>query len=404
MAITGLFAPLLPTAAYLPELTVALVCVAVLTSLAFHRRFLALFDPPRWMRWALDALLLASAGAMLLCLAGQPLRGLWLNGMVALSAGPVFFLLALRARREAPPGRRTLRVLYGLLMASLLVTFAPLLGLLPASPWNLQGGLIQGLLGAGMMGSMLFMRAHTLRRQGLLARLALDRAQSQVLAQRNRLEEQQHFMAMLTHEIKNPLATIRLTLDMLKGDETRRQRIGRAIADVEAILERCGQVDRLEQGDWPSDTRACVLAQLVDEVAAHGKEPSRIHVAHEPPGGVVHTDPLLLSVALGNLIDNALKYGDPAAPIDVRTHPRVLAQGLHLAVTVSNRAGPGGPPDGSRFFSKYHRGAEALGQSGSGLGLYLVRGIMTRLNGAVDHSVSGEEVRFTLTLPAQGQA
>jgi len=249
---------------------------------------------------------------------------------------------------------------------------------------------------------MLFMRSRALRRQGLQARMDLDRAQSQVQAQRTRLEEQQHFMAMLTHEIKNPLATIRLTLDMLQGDESRRQRIGRAITDVEAILERCRQVDRLEQGDWPSDSRACVLAQLVDDVAAHGKEPWRIRVTHEPPDATVHTDPLLLSMALGNLIDNALKYG-AAAPVEVRTHPWTQGPAPQVAVTVSNQAGPGGPPDGSRLFSKYHRGAEALGKSGSGLGLYLVRGIMDRLGGAVSHTSSGERVSFTLTLPVESR-
>ncbi|MBN9340954.1 MAG: hypothetical protein J0H52_12835 [Comamonadaceae bacterium] len=404
MAITGLFAPLLPTARRLPELTVALACTAALVSLAFHRKLLALFQPPRALLGVLDALIAASAWAMLLCLGGRPLQGMHLNSLVVLAAGIVFFALALAARRDALPGRRTLRVLYGVLMLSLLATFAPLLGLAPATAWNLQGGLLQGLLGAGMMGSVLYLRSRGLRRQGLQAQWDLARSQLQLQEQQAKLQEQQHFMAMLTHEVKNPLTTLRWTLDMLPADPAQHLRMDRAIGSIETIVERCRQVDRMEQGGWPLHPRACDLHGLVQEAAAHCQAPQRLRLAHAHPAPALRTDPVLLSMALGNLIDNALKYGAPDTPVLVRTAEAAENGQAHVRIEVVNHTGSTGLPEDAPLCQKYYRGPNALGQSGCGLGLYLVQGIMARLGGRVGHATEGACTVFTLTQPLQGPA
>lgn len=400
VAITGLFAPFLAAATYLPELTVGLVCLAELASLSFHRKLLSLFYPPRWMLRGLDTLILLCVSAMLLCMAGYPRQGLWLNGTIALAAGPIFFLLSLSAQSDVPPGLAALRILYGFLMVSLLVTFAPLLGLLPASSWNLQGGLMQGILGAGMMSTMLFVRSRELRQRGEQARTDLTHTQLQVQLQRARLEEQQHFIAMLTHEIKNPLATIRLTLDMLEVDKARRARIGRAISDIETVVDRCRQVDQLEQGDWPLNVCLTNVESLLRDVIANCKEPSRIRNASQNTDLIVPTDSFLLYVALSNLVENALKYGAPASTVDV--HAAFLRQKDEefLSIAVANQAGAIGLPDPERVFQKYYRSGEALSKSGSGLGLYLVRGIAHRLGGEVSYAALSDSACFTITLPA----
>lgn len=402
MAITGLFAPLLPTARRLPELTVALACTAALVSLAFHRQLLALFQPPRPLLHVLDALMAASACAMLLCLGGHRLQGMYLNSLVVLAAGVVFFALALAAQCDALPGRRTLRVLYGVLMLSLLATFAPLLGLAPATAWNLQGGVLQGLLGAGMMGHVLYLRSRGLRQQGLQAQWDLAKSQLQLQEQQTKLQEQQHFMAMLTHEVKNPLATLRWTLDMLPADPAQHMRMDRAIRSIETIVERCRQVDRMEQGHWPLHPRACDLSCLVQETTEHCQAPQRVRLAYTHPALVLRTDPVLLSMALGNLIDNALKYGAADTPILVRTTQVAENRQAQVRIEVVNHTGGAGLPEDAPLCQKYYRGPNALGQSGCGLGLYLVQGIMARLGGHVSHATEGAYTVFTLTQPLEG--
>ncbi len=402
MAIVGFLAPLLPQWRHLAPTTTALVCMAELASLVFHRQLLALYRPPRgWLR-AADALVLASAAAMLLCLAGQPQAGLQLNGVVALLAAPVYLLLAWRARPDAQPGLRILRGLYAVLTLSLLLTFGPLLGLWQASQWNLQGGLLQGALGAAMMATLLALRARVLRRQAEVDRTELTRSQLQLQAQRARLDEQQHFIAMLTHEIKNPLATIRLTLDTLQVDAARAGRIERAIAGMEAIVERCHQTDRMEQGGWRHAPRPCVLADLLHDTVAASVEPARVQVSGAEQAPDPHTDPVLLGSVLANLLDNALKYGAPAAPVRLCVQAAREAGVAGVAITVLNRPGAGALPAPQDLFRKYYRGPDAQGKSGSGLGLYLVHGLVQRLGGRVDVALADGWIRFALWLPLGG--
>ena len=404
MAIVGFLAPLLPASRHLVEITSALICIAELVSLVFHRQLLALFRPPApWMR-AADALVLASAAAMGLCLLGNSHAGLRLNGIVALLAAPVYLLLALQARHDALPGLWVVRGLYAVLTVSLLFTFAPLLGLAQAGQWNLQGGLVQGALGAGLMAAMLALRARRLQRQGEAARIALARSELQLQTQGARLDEQQHFIAMLTHEIKNPLATIRLTLDTLQVDAARAGRVYRAIADMEAIVERCRQTDRMEQGAWPLKPRVCALADLLHDTVAACAEPARVRLHGTQDAPELRTDPLLLGIVLANLLDNALKYGAAATPVEL--HVGSAGQGRQggmdgVTVVVLNRAGSAALPTPQDLFRKYYRGPEAQGRSGSGLGLYLVRGLMTRLGGRVDLAPADGWVRFVLWLPLE---
>jgi signal transduction histidine kinase len=92
---------------------------------------------------------------------------------------------------------------------------------------------------------------------------------------------------------------------------------------------------------------------------------------------------LLLRIVLDNLLSNALKYAAPGTPIVVyaeQTRKNGVAGQL---LRVQNQPGAAGLPDAARVFEKYYRSPGARQQTGSGLGLYLVRSIANLLGAEV---------------------
>ena len=398
LAIMGLLAPLLPTAGSLDSLTSALVCGITLCSLLFHRQFLALFQPLQLLLRGLDLLIVATLMALLLLLAGQARSALQLNALAGLLAAPLFLGLALTARIDALPGRRLLHMFYAIMTLSLLITFAPLLGLAKATAWNLHSTLIHGLIAAALMAVLLYLRSRQLQRQGRQALIELTLAQQQLQIERTQLAEQHRFMAMLTHEIKTPLATVRLTLDTLSIAGPRLQRMDRALQDMDRIIDRCRQTDQLEQDGLSQQVQSCRLDAVLQETAAASSAPGRIQLTLAPALPPLTTDPHLLAIALGNLFDNALKYAAPDTPVNVSAEC-VIAHGRPgLRITVANLPGPVGLPEADKVFVKYYRSPAAHARSGSGLGLYLVKGIANKLGGTITYEGTAGQVCFSLWL------
>ena len=136
-------------------------------------------------------------------------------------------------------------------------------------------------------------------------------------------------------------------------------------------------------------------------------EQIKIQTKHLP---LVQTDLLLLRIMLDNLLGNAVKYAAPDTAITVTATPEERTNKSGVSVSVQNQPGAAGLPDPSRVFEKYYRSAGAIQQTGSGLGLYLVRNIATLLGGEVSmdivhledietDGVVANTLRFTLWMP-----
>jgi signal transduction histidine kinase len=110
---------------------------------------------------------------------------------------------------------------------------------------------------------------------------------------------------------------------------------------------------------------------------------------------MMRTDKVLLKVILNNLIDNALKYSPPESKVDLSATP----VGAGIAIVVENDVGHAGRPDVSKVFSKYYRSPMAR-QTGSGLGLYVIKGLSAQLGGQLNYAPASPKVRFELWLPS----
>ena len=400
-AIIGVLAPLFPTDSLglIDKLTSFSVCLTTLCGAIFYRFLLVTFSPPHFLLRLFDALVVAIGANLVMMVTGHVRLAMQLNASMVLLLALVTLAMALAARQDAAPNRRFLRIVFSVQALVIGTIQLSLLGWAEATEWSLYVMFVYGFIAAWLMFFLLHARSRKLLLDGKQAMLKLELARQQLQTADLHRETQKRFTSMLSHELKTPLSVVRLTLDAMQAEGPRRRRMDRAIGDMGAIIERCVQVDQLEQGGVARHISQCDVGGLLKTVAAASAETQRIHIADSPPLPTLNTDTQLLAVVLANLFDNALKYSAPGALVEVSTELAKADERTGICITVSNPIGPAGPIDPNNVFKKYYRAPGALGKSGSGLGLYLVQGITKDLDGRINFKGTDGRVSFQLWLP-----
>jgi signal transduction histidine kinase len=228
--------------------------------------------------------------------------------------------------------------------------------------------------------------------------LALERSQQQAESEKRHREEQSQLFAMLAHEMKTPLATLRIWMDM---GQLKPEIMQRTIADMNQVIERCvhtGQLaDQGLQPDWQSLDPIALTQVCVQSCRLSGQ----VDLLAPDESGHLQTDAQMLSIVLGNLLDNACKYSAPGSRIQISLRS---AQENGLAGwlwQVRNEVGPAGLPHADRLFEKYYRSPQARRQSGSGLGLFLVKGLLDLMQGRIAYETQVDRAVFSIWLPQQ---
>ncbi len=107
----------------------------------------------------------------------------------------------------------------------------------------------------------------------------------------------------------------------------------------------------------------------------------------------------MLSIVLGNLLDNACKYGAPQGRVQVSLQFTRKQDQSGWLWQVANQAGSTGLPDAAQLFEKYYRSPQARRVSGSGLGLFLVKGLLDLLQGTISYTAQAGHPVFTVWVP-----
>jgi len=234
-------------------------------------------------------------------------------------------------------------------------------------------------------------------------RLARAAAEVQYSETKKRLDQQSEFIAMLVHEFKTPLYTIQLAATSLsnrlgmRDEEARRfNNILRAADDLNFIIERCAQVDQIEQGQLPLLPTQVHLDTLLNETRpVQGSE--RL-VLSGPKGLTLVTDYQYLRIIVLNLVVNALKYSPPDSPVQVSLEPLAEGGKALVLLKISNLLGNAGAPDPARVFNRYYRGEGAKQQVGTGLGLWLSQVLALKLGSRIECAVDGPSIHFCMKL------
>jgi signal transduction histidine kinase len=219
------------------------------------------------------------------------------------------------------------------------------------------------------------------------------------------------FINAVTHELKTPVASIRLYLETLLarevGEAKRKEFYATMLADCERQLALIEQV--LRAGRMGSSSAALMrvrldfnplIAECLERVRTlHKLAPDRLR--YEPGAAVcVLGDADELRAAVTNLVENAVKYSGRHVQVVVRTS---VLEATHVELRVRDQ-GPGIDKDDlKRIFKRFYRAQSQLVArvKGSGLGLYIVRSVAKRHGGSAwaESEGPGRGSTFVLRLP-----
>jgi signal transduction histidine kinase len=218
----------------------------------------------------------------------------------------------------------------------------------------------------------------------------------------------------IAHDLRTPLAELRSRLEELAlirpPPEQAYAEIDGAVADVDRVIRIFDALLRLAEIDAGMRRSGFVALDLADlaanavEFYAPAAELKNIDLAFRSDGPAsVSGDPVLLAQALGNLIDNALKYAPVNGAIEVAVRK---GSGGMAEVSVSDN-GPGiTDPEKSKVVERFYRGDASRGTPGVGLGLSLVLAV-AKLHGSalpLSDQNPGLRVAFSIPLDATGAA
>lgn len=227
---------------------------------------------------------------------------------------------------------------------------------------------------------------------------------------------QADFLAVLAHELRNPLVPMQFAAALLhraRVDESLLPRIQamieRQVAHMSRLVGDLLDVSRVTTGKLRLERQTVEFAGIIDEAVAACRPGMDAHLqrftVEVPPGPLeLYGDPVRLAQILGNLLDNASKYTKDGADIALS----VAAAGRSIIVTVSD-TGIGISAEAlSTIFEPFVQDAAAIEFNGTGLGIGLtvVRELVAAHGGTIVASSAGLGLgsKFTVTLPRTGTA
>jgi len=229
------------------------------------------------------------------------------------------------------------------------------------------------------------------------------------------MRQQANFLSAVTHELKSPLASIRLFIETLELRDPPPEKRARFLANMHADVDRLEglvnnilAVARLDSGRFVVHMdRGDLGRDVADVVQALGKDPSqrRLSVDLALPDQPLHAryDLGVLKTVLRNLLDNAAKYGGADQPV----HVTVARQGDWATIEVRDQGIGLAAEECEKIFQKFYRvGEEMVRQTeGTGLGLYLARELVRQLGGSItaESPGVGRGTSFRVTLPLDRQ-
>lgn len=253
----------------------------------------------------------------------------------------------------------------------------PLTGRFAGNVWLLAGGIASFVL----VGSVLVLFSVSLVREILEVR------------------RQQTFIDSVTHELKSPLASIKLCLDTLArpglSAPQQAELRGMMLSDVERLTLFVDDILQASRVAYGRRSQTWTMVDVTALVRTAMESIRRRHDLHEdalqlasPAKVETFTDPTALEIIVKNLIDNAVKYSAAAPKVQIEVE---ALQSGHLGIVVRDHGIGIERGQLRRIFKRFHRAPDPLvkERSGSGLGLFVVERLVRNLGGRIRAESAG---------------
>lgn len=203
-------------------------------------------------------------------------------------------------------------------------------------------------------------------------------------------QEQHNFMMAITHELKTPIAVAKLNLETMqkrKLDETQQQRLlHNTLTETNRLDTLCNNMlvsSQIDAGGYRFVKEEIELGKLVNTCVDESmtRNPNRTILKNIEKEIFITGDPMLLQIAVNNLLENALKYAPKEMPISLTLELNDTVAELQIKDN-----GPGiADEEKKKVFEKFYRlGNEATKRAkGTGLGLYITRKIIKNHGGNI---------------------
>jgi signal transduction histidine kinase len=219
-------------------------------------------------------------------------------------------------------------------------------------------------------------------------------------------EARRGLVAAASHDLRTPLASLRLLVDAIEDGVATGETRDRYLAEIRThvgvlsdLIDDLFELSRIEAGDISWSLRQVEMEELIGETVAAMRAPAEergVRLATElPPGQVrAEADAEKIQRVLFNLIQNAIRHtpADGSVTVRARTH----GGDVEVEVADDGEGIPAG--DGERVFEAFYRGDASRGEEGAGLGLAISRAIVEAHGGRIwlEDATPGTRVRFTL--------
>ncbi|MFC1598195.1 ATP-binding protein [Patescibacteria group bacterium] len=234
------------------------------------------------------------------------------------------------------------------------------------------------------------------------------------LEKTKRLDRQKtEFLSIAAHQLRTPMSGIKWVVGMAaEGDlgpvtDEAKDQLGKGLENIDrmiALINSLLDVTKIETDEFKYKFIAADPLELIEEICAdfeHNAEEAGLKLTVEKPAQAlprIQADVEKLKMALRNIIDNGIKYTPKGGTVTISFEQRTEFVDINVSDT-----GVGIPKvEQERIFTKFYRGSniQQIQADGSGLGLFIVREIVSGHEGSVTfESEEGKGTTFTVSIP-----
>lgn len=400
LAITGFMAPLFPSHSFVDEFIFMTIPITTASIFYFHRLLLLERRPSKWSEILINLSVVIPFFAITIMILIDKQLGLRLNSFGALFGAIATFLAACVSDEHHIPSKKALITHYSLLLISVISHLLPILGLYDLPALTADGVLYHGLISTLIFGHFMHNRARERERTAQIneTQLAIKKRENEI--KDIQLKEQKMFTDMLAHELKNPLASIRFTVDTMElnadtNQKKRLDRITKAVSSMDSIVKLCVLSDRIDNQKIILERSKFEPIKTCNQVISSFEVNRVLLINKSTSPTFIDSDQVLLKVIITNLLKNALVHSPNQEVVEIRYSEYVN----DIEIVFANKIRSTEKLDLNAIFEKYSQAKDDYNSNGNGLGLYIVKSLSEILCIELDASVINGEFIIKLRIP-----